>query len=343
MLIAAYADKSDNRPSLSTADRSRSGNPYLYAYLMDANGKIQKYLSGTTTVVTNRPDADYVVYGIFPIAANTRTIRVFLKQSGVMNVSNAGANVTFLRPILVGTSSTTRAKQVLDAYASQDLTLNYQGATIPSGSTTSVTPPPPAPSTSYTTNCAGTKGTNVFNVTFEHGEARNANLRFGSSSPMWTTTASHDYPASYLPYDYVTSQGLGQGLTSVVVSNPTYNGWTSLQRLNGVFYEEALRELTTGLLVPNAIYTVSIHARYFRPATGGSSSVLLTIGQETGADGLGVWANLADRSVSESWTCQEYTFTNTASQTTPQDIVLYFGELEKGARLAIDQIQLIKK
>ena len=87
VLIASYADKSDSRTSYSSSDLTRSGNPYLYAYYLDSNGKIQKYLSGTDTKSTTRSDSDYVVYGIFPTVSGTKTIRVFLKQTSVKNIS----------------------------------------------------------------------------------------------------------------------------------------------------------------------------------------------------------------------------------------------------------------
>lgn len=123
ILIASYADKSDSRTSYSASDRARSGNPYLYAYYLDSNGKILKYLSGTDTKATSRPDSDYVVYGIFPTVSGTKTIRVFLKQSSVKNISNSGANVSFMKPILVEASSAKNATDLLSAYAAQKISL----------------------------------------------------------------------------------------------------------------------------------------------------------------------------------------------------------------------------
>lgn len=341
VVIASYADKTDDRSSMSSANRSRSGNPYIYAYLMDGNGRIQKYLSGTTTTTTTRADSDYVVYGIFPTVANTKTIRVFLKQSSVKNITNSGADVSFMRPILAEATSNARANEIVSAYANQNLSLSYQGATISNGSNTSTNPPTPTPSTVSTNNCAGTSGTSIFNVTFENNEARNSNMKFGASSALWTGV-SHDFSASYSPYDYVVPTDGQGGTRSVMLNNPNYSVYNTPQFSTGVFYEEAMRYITTGLLEPNAQYVLSVRAKYNR-GTSNVPSVWLSLGQETGADGVGVFANITGFEVGESWTCKEMTFTNSASRTTPQDAVLYFGELARGASLAIDQFQLIKK
>jgi hypothetical protein len=341
VVIASYADKSDDRFTMSSANRSRSGNPYIYAYLMDGNGRIQKYLSGTTTMSTSRADSDYVVYGIFPTVANIKTIRVFLKQSSVKNITNSGANVSFMRPILAEASSNARANEIVNAYANQNLSLSYQGVTISNGSNTSTNPPTPTPSTVTTNNCAGTRGNYIFNDTFENSEARNSNMKFGAASALWAGV-SHDYQASYSPYDYVVSTDGQGGARSVMLNNPNYSVYNTPQFSTGVFYEEAMRHITTGLLEPNAQYVLSVRAKYIR-GTSNAPSVWLSLGQETGADGVGVFANITGFEVGDSWVCKEMAFTNSASRSTPQDVVLYFGELTKGASLAIDQIQLIKK
>ena len=134
ILIASYADKSDNRTSYSSADRARSGNPYLYAYYLDSNGKIQKYLSGTDTKSTTRSDSDYVVYGIFPTVSGTKTIRVFLKQTSIKNISNSGVNISFMKPVLIEASSQSNATDLLNDYAAQNLSLTYANASTSSGS-----------------------------------------------------------------------------------------------------------------------------------------------------------------------------------------------------------------
>jgi hypothetical protein len=126
LAIASYVEKSDSRTSYSTVERKHSGNPYIYAYEIDANGKIIKYLSGTTLISTTRSDADHVVYGIFARDASMKTIRVFLKQTSVSGISNAGADVEFTRPILVEASSSTRAKELVTAYANQNINLRYR-------------------------------------------------------------------------------------------------------------------------------------------------------------------------------------------------------------------------
>lgn len=130
ILIASYADKSDSRTSYSSSDRSRSGNPYLYAYYLDSNGKILKYLTGSQIESTTRSDSDYVVYGIFPTVSGTKTIRVFLKQSSVKNISNSGANVSFMNPILMKAPSVKKARAFLNAYASQNSSLVYKNALV---------------------------------------------------------------------------------------------------------------------------------------------------------------------------------------------------------------------
>lgn len=126
VLIAAYADKSDTRTSYSSWDRSRSGNPYIYGYYLDGNGKILRYLSGTSTKSTTRSDSDYVVYGVFPTVRNTKTIRVFLKQSSVQNISNSGVNVSFMKPVLFEATSLSNATNLLNDYASQNLIVSYR-------------------------------------------------------------------------------------------------------------------------------------------------------------------------------------------------------------------------
>lgn len=136
LAIAAHANKSDSRSS-NLSKRSTSGNPYLYVYLMDSNKKIKKYLTGDTTTSSSRSDSDRVVYGIFPIESKTSTIRVFMMQSSVKNVSNTGANVTFTKPVLLSTSSKSSAQTLVDAYAQGTLDLNQAGSTISSNTTTS--------------------------------------------------------------------------------------------------------------------------------------------------------------------------------------------------------------
>lgn len=126
VLIAAYADKSDGRSSYSSSDRSRSGNPYLYGYYLDSNGKILRYLSGTTTKSTTHADSDYVVYGVFPTVSGTKTIRVFLKQSSVKNISNSGVNVSFMKPVLFEATSSSNASDLLNDYAAQNLSVSYK-------------------------------------------------------------------------------------------------------------------------------------------------------------------------------------------------------------------------
>jgi hypothetical protein len=338
--IASFASKFDGRSSMSSTNRSRSGNPYIYAYLIGANGKIQKYLSGTTTITTTRSDSDYVVYGVFPILPNVKTIRVFLKQSSVKNLTNAGADVSFRQPIAVKANSAARAKEIVTAYANQNLDLNYVNAIATTVSTPTM-PTPTTPSPESVTNCAGTRGTSVFNVTFENSEARNSNMKFGASSSLWAGV-SHDYQASYSPYDYVVPTDGQGGTRSVMLNNPNYSVYNTPQFSTGVFYEEAMRYLTTGLLDQNSQYVLSVRAKYNR-GTSNVPSVWLSMGQETGADGVGVFANITGFEVGESWVCKEMAFTNSALRATPQDAVLYFGELAKGSTLAIDQIQMIKK
>ena len=126
LAIAAYVDKNDSRTSYTSSQRNSSGNPYIYAYEIDSNGKIVKYLSGTTLMSTTRSDSDHVAYGIFGRDASMKTIRVFLKQTSVSGISNSGVNVEFARPILIEASSSTRAKDLVTAYANQNVNLSYR-------------------------------------------------------------------------------------------------------------------------------------------------------------------------------------------------------------------------
>jgi hypothetical protein len=122
LVVASNANKSDKRSS-NLLKRSVSGNPYIYAYMMDSKKKIKKYQSGTLTTTSSQLDSDRVVYGIFPIESGTSTIRVFLMQSSVKNVSNYGANVTFTKPALLSTSSRSSAQTLVDDYAHGTLDL----------------------------------------------------------------------------------------------------------------------------------------------------------------------------------------------------------------------------
>lgn len=116
-LLASYVDKIDQRTRYSSIDRNRSGNPYLYAYYLDAKGNIQKYLSGTSIRSTNRQGVDHVVYGVFPVMPGTKTIRIFLKQSSVRNISNKGVDVRFIQPILLHSATASDAQSLLRTYA----------------------------------------------------------------------------------------------------------------------------------------------------------------------------------------------------------------------------------
>ncbi|TAL50782.1 hypothetical protein EPN81_01740 [Patescibacteria group bacterium] len=124
IVLATYVDKDDSRSNMSSSDKSRSGNPYLYAYYFDKDGKIQKYLSGTDVMSTTRSGSDQVVYGTFPTVSGTETIRVFLKQSSVKNLSNSGVNVTFVQPILLEANSLSEARGLVQDFAR--LNLSYR-------------------------------------------------------------------------------------------------------------------------------------------------------------------------------------------------------------------------
>lgn len=127
--IASYVDKSDSRTSYTATQRNNSGNPYIYAYEIDGNGKIVKYLSGTLLMSTTRSDSDHVVYGIFSRDSRMNTIRVFMKQTSVSDFNNSGANVEFTRPILIEASSAARARDLVISYAYQNASLTYQNVT----------------------------------------------------------------------------------------------------------------------------------------------------------------------------------------------------------------------
>ncbi len=119
IVLAAYVDKVDTRSGLSISDKARSGNPYLYAYYLDQNGKILKYLTGAEMMSTTRPESDHVVYGIFPTISGTKSIRVFLKQSSVQNITNSGVDVSFVRPILLEANNKKEAHTLVRDFAKQ--------------------------------------------------------------------------------------------------------------------------------------------------------------------------------------------------------------------------------
>lgn len=121
ILLAAYVDKDDTRLNLSSADKTRSGNPYMYAYYLDRNGKVQRYLTGSEVVSTTHTGSDFVTYGIFPTVSGIKTIRVFLKQGSVKNISNSGVNVSFVKPVLLEASSRHEARELLADFAKMDL------------------------------------------------------------------------------------------------------------------------------------------------------------------------------------------------------------------------------
>ncbi len=335
ILLAAYADKSDNRSSYSSSDRSRSGNPYLYAYYMDVNGKIQKYLTGLDTKTTTRSDSDYVVYGIFPNLSGTKTIRVFLKQSSVKNISNSGADVSFMKPILIETTSNSRAMDLLNAYAAQSLDISTTNATTTSG------PGSTTGSGTSTTSCAGSRGTQVFKIGFESNESRDNNLKFGSSLPAWYY-GSPDYNSAVSPFDRTTTAQSYAGSTALGLSNASYGYIAGQASTSPQLYDEALRYIATNKLEKNATYAFSIRAKYLQ-GTSNQSSVSFYLSQETGSDGNGQIVATKLVNANDSWNCQEYEFINRQSTSTVQDLVVFFGSLPRGSTLYIDEIQLIKK
>lgn len=338
ILIASFADKSDSRTSYSATDRNRSGNPYLYAYYLDSNGKILKYLSGIDTKTTSRSDSDYVVYGIFPTVSGTKTIRVFLKQGSVKNISNSGVNVSFMKPILVEASSSSNASDILSAYAGQSVDLTYVNASTSTGSGSTSSS---SSSTSTVSSCAGTSGTHVFKIGFESSESRDSALKFGSSLAAWYY-GTHDYPSTTSPYDKTTTAQSYAGSYSLGLSNGSYGYVNGETATSPQLYDEALRYVTTGKLEKNAKYAFSIRAKYAQGSSG-QSSVSFYLSQETGSDGSGSVVNTKLVNASDSWKCLEYEFTNRQSTSTVQDLVVFFGSLPKGSTLYIDEIQLIKK
>lgn len=338
ILIASYADKSDGRTAYSASDRNRSGNPYLYAYYLNSNGKILKYLSGTDTKATSRPDSDYVVYGIFPTVSGTKTIRMFLKQTSIKNISNSGANVSFMKPILVEASSSSKATDLLNAYAAQDVDLTYVNT---STSTSTGTTSTGSTSTSTVSSCAGTSGTNVFKIGFESSESRDSALKFGSSLAAWYY-GTHDYPSTVSPYDKSTTSQSYAGSYALGLSNGSYGYVNGEAATSPQLYDEALRYVATGRLEKNAKYAFSIRAKYAQGSSN-QSSVSFYLSQETGSDGSGSVVNTKLVNASDSWKCLEYEFTNRESTSTAQDLVVFFGSLPKGSALYMDEIQLIKK
>lgn len=128
IVLAAYVDKDDSRTAYSSTDRNRSGNPYLYAYYLHKNGTIKKYLSGSDLLATTHRGSDNVVYGIFPTVSGTETIRVFLKQSSVKNISHAKVNVTFEKPVLFEASTYRQARELVQDYARMNVHSNHSSS-----------------------------------------------------------------------------------------------------------------------------------------------------------------------------------------------------------------------
>lgn len=332
ILIASYVDKDDSRPSYSSSDRKRSGNPYLYGYYIDKQGNILKYLTGSETISTSRSNADSVVYGIFPPMSKTKTIRIFLKQSSVKNISNSGVDVTFIKPILVSASSTSRAKDLLSAYADQSLSLNNQSNTTGSSTNTS---------SGSIENCKGTSGKSLLTIGFEANESKNTSLKFGSSLASWFYGV-HDYPASVSPYEETSSLQSYVGDSSLMLKNPTYGYQSGEEATSPQLYDEALRYLTTGKLEKGTTYVFSAIAKYM-PGSSKQTSVQLLFSQEIGTDGNGELVQTKTMSVANAWTCLEFTFTNHETKSTEQDLAIFFGNLPKGSTLYVDNIQMLKK
>ncbi|NQV90046.1 hypothetical protein HQ487_01410 [Candidatus Uhrbacteria bacterium] len=126
--LAAYVDKDDTRTTYTSSDRNRSGNPYLYAYYLDRNGKIIKYLSGSELMETTRKGSDHVVYGIFPTVSGATSMRVFLKQSSVKNLSNKGVNVTFTTPVLISGTSRQQLLSHLKDFAKENVQVQFSSS-----------------------------------------------------------------------------------------------------------------------------------------------------------------------------------------------------------------------
>ncbi len=338
IVLASYVDKSDARTVYSVSDRKQSGNPYLYAYYMDQSGTILKYLTGSDTKITTRTDSDFVTYGIFPTLSGTKTIRVFLKQSSVKNISNAGVNISFMKPVLIEASSQSKAKDILNAYAGQNLSLTYADASISSSTTTSSST---SSSSGSTTSCAGTSGTSFFKIGFEPSESRDSALKFGSSIAAWYY-GTHDFPSTTSPYDKTTTSQSYAGSYSLGLSNASYGYVNGEATTSPQLYDEALRYVTTGKLEKDAKYAFSIRAKYLQGSSS-QSSVSFYLSQEAGSDGSGSIVNTKLVNTGDSWKCLEYEFTNRQSTSTVQDLVVFFGSLPKGSTLYIDEIQLLKK
>ncbi len=109
LVLASHAKKSDSRKT--SVDASRSGNPYIYGYLMNSKKKIKNYVTGDTRTTDN------VIYTIVPVGSEIKTLRMFLKQSSVKDVSNKGANVTFSNPVIYSAESEKEAKKLIAVYS----------------------------------------------------------------------------------------------------------------------------------------------------------------------------------------------------------------------------------
>ena len=109
LVLASHAKKSDSRKT--SVDASRSGNPYIYGYLMNSKKKIKNYVTGDTRTTDN------VIYTIVPVGSEIKTLRMFLKQSSVKDISNKGANVTFSNPVIYSAESEKEAKKLIAVYS----------------------------------------------------------------------------------------------------------------------------------------------------------------------------------------------------------------------------------
>ncbi len=340
ILLAAYTDKDDSRSSYSVSDKGRTGNPYLYAYYLDKNNKIKKYLTGSSTVGTSRSGFDNVVYGVFPTMSGVKTIRVFLKQSSVKNFSNAGVDVTFARPVLIEASSKSVANDLLEKYRRESIALQFVN-------TPPVTPPAPTPtppstsSTWNTTSCSGIRGTSMTKIGFEATESKDLSLRFGSSLAAWVY-GQHDYAGSVSPYNTISKSQSYAGMYGMLLTNNSYGYVSGESATSPQLYDEALRYVTSGKFEKNGRYVFSLRAKYQRGSSN-QPSVNLLLAQEVGNDGGGKFVGSKSVNVGDAWSCVEYDFINSEATSVTQDLALFFGSLPKTASLHLDDIQLMKR
>lgn len=120
-LVIAYTRAEDVRSGDNVA-----GLPYLYGYLLDADGRIQTYLQGSTMRHPEAKDNIWgVSYGIYKVGKNDKTLRTFLKQGSRKGTERDGRAAEFYKPSVFLVGSEKEANDIMASYRKDLKTVKF--------------------------------------------------------------------------------------------------------------------------------------------------------------------------------------------------------------------------